>query len=142
VSRKLPVNTDEMRDYLRKLDAALDRIDELEDLAGIGKDCHFYESLGLIPMAAKVLGHLMKREIVSRQTLHALLYGEGAENSDNAIDVYISMVRNALKPFGVIVVTHWKTGWTISKDDKAKVEAVLPRAGDRPRPRRERKHEF
>lgn len=108
----------------------LDRIEQLQQV--IGADSTLVSKLrnafGLERDHAVMLGMLYQRELVTRDGLYVVLYGDAPEHSwpnDKIMDQRLHGLRTALERHGVVVQTIRGEGWRISKEAKVKVcEAV------------------
>lgn len=76
-------------------------------------------------------GMLLSRECVNRAAAFIVLYGARPDSQqpedDKIIDILICRLRKVLEPYDVKVQTLWGRGYFISKEDKAKLNAVLER---------------
>lgn len=135
------------------LDAAQDRINELERALGIGDDLTPLRLLGLGPQEAAVVNLLMKRSLVTRHQLLVAIY---ADNEDRRFDVMqtplvgavAGRARMKLNRLGVTFASLYKQGqrseaggYRMSGADKARL-AKLIASGARlvTRGRPDRKH--
>lgn len=117
---------------MTELQRLRDRVEQLEEVLGVNpsiKD-RLYLAFGLEPQLAAILGMLYKREFVTRSGLYTVLY-EGSPEADwpqeKSLDVRMHYLRNALKDYGITIITRWKCGWFMRPEDKAKVREALDR---------------
>lgn len=106
-----------------------DRVQELEELLGINDDVNVrFMFLGMTKMMRRLLGLLMARDLVSKETIYAALYGSLPENQQPDIEVigpWIFHLRNKLHDYDIRIVTVYGSGWAISPSDKARLLAVV-----------------
>ncbi len=108
-----------------------DRIEELEDLAGMGNDDMLLlkQALGLTPAQCQILGIIRKRSgIASREMIYGYLYGGRPECDQPAIkivDVLMVNVRRALLPHGIKIDTVWCIGWQMSEKNRTALKALM-----------------
>jgi hypothetical protein len=126
-------NTKYFAGKANELQLLRDRVEELEELLGMGPSVNAkIVALGFTRAEASVLGLLLKREgCVSRDFLWTALYGsraEGDQPHDRLVDVWIMKCRRKLKRFKVEIVTVWGSGWLISKDDKSRLREQIEAA--------------
>lgn len=117
--RRLEQENDELRE----------RIANLEELIGLRIEVPLV--FGLTTAEAKMLGVLLKRELVSKEMAMTALYGlrtGGAEVEIKIIDVFVCKIRAKLKRFGIVIETVWGRGYLIPQASKAKVFAMLHEA--------------
>jgi DNA-binding response OmpR family regulator len=83
-------------------------------------DYHVPMEWGLTPLEKEVFLQLLKREICSKQSLHASVW------SDSSVDVdipkaHIRLLRSKLKPFGISIGNIYGQGWFLEKRTAVKV---------------------
>lgn len=83
--------------------------------------------LGLTRREALLLGLLMAREIVARESAWQAFYGADPDAKvDPAIfSVFVRHMRVKLRAFGVEIVTVHRVGWRMPPDSKARIRAAL-----------------
>lgn len=84
--------------------------------------------LGLNRAERKMLGVLFARRIATKgQCMTGIMVGRGGDEEPDmrVLDVYIHRMRVKLKPFGIVIVTEWGTGWYIDEENKQKIAALL-----------------
>lgn len=114
-----------------KIAALEDRVAELEELLGVGPTfSDQYAKLGLAPIARKVLGYIVRREVATREGAFQAVYGalsdcDQPECLKEAIGVRVYNIRNALEPHGIRIKTVYKVGWVMSAADKEKLAALI-----------------
>lgn len=121
-----------------------DRIAELEELLGVSVSwTDQYRRLGLPPLARLMLGHIVKRETVTRESLFTTVYGGRAEcdqpDAKNAIGVRVWNIRNTLEPHGIKIQTVYRAGWRMSAADKEKLAVLVASLADDLEPRYRKK---
>jgi DNA-binding response OmpR family regulator len=110
-------------------DELREKIASLESMLGIRIEVPLV--FGLTNQQAKVLGMLMKREIVTKEMAFTALYGlrtGGADVEIKIIDVFICHVRRKLKPFEIEIETVWGQGYRMSPEAKAIASKVFEQA--------------
>lgn len=116
---------------MSELERLRDRVTELEELLGLA-DNEIYAMLGLPKLQRSLLGLLMKRPLVSRDTAFAAIYGDRPEASQPEIkilDVHLSHLRGRLRGLGVTITTRWGEGWYLVLEEKAKLRSLLESQG-------------
>lgn len=112
-----------VRRLREELELAHERIVQLE--GALGMTCISpWQSLGLQPMEAKVLGMLMRRETLAREQMAIALYGDRVNDPpvDKIFAVYVSNIRRKL---GVEIETVRSLGWRMPPESKAKVNRAV-----------------
>lgn len=108
---------------MSELQRALDRIDELEELLGL--QVHLPNMFGLTPLEVKIVGLLIKRNIVSRDAIHSALYG-GFPDCDQpdpkTVEVHICKVRRKLNVYGLEIKNRYGVGYYIEDDVRASLK--------------------
>ncbi len=111
------------------VDQLRDRIEELEDMLRVSPDwTHGYRILGITGNSAKVLGLLMKRDVVSREQIFTLLYDEHQHDKlpeFKIVDQWIFRIREGLKPHGIKIFNNYKQGFYMDLAGKKKLREVL-----------------
>lgn len=108
-----------------------DRIEQLEEMLGIGRDTtlQLRLKLGLTKCQAKMLGILVKREVVSWEAMHFVLYGDRPEAdqpwSEANLRKHIVLLRRRLEPTGIKVDAVHGQGWMLGNEHKAKVKEIM-----------------
>lgn len=76
---------------------------------------------------AQLLHFLLRGQVLSRDHILALMYPPGRKAVPKAkiIDIYVCRLRKALAPHGITIDTHWGTGWSMTRDGKARVKAMV-----------------
>jgi DNA-binding response OmpR family regulator len=110
------------------LQAARDRIAELERLAGLTllrpKQIHFTRQ------QARLAGLLLTRgvmQVLPREVIFDYLYGDRSECDhphSNAIDSLIHQLRKLFTPHGVVIKSEFGEGWYLTKDGAEKLSAI------------------
>jgi len=73
-------------------------------------------SWGLTNVQRRLYAHLSSRELVTRESCMAVLYGHKLVQPDpKIIDVHLCKLRQKLAGQGVEIVTHWGIGWSLSR---------------------------
>lgn len=74
-------------------------------------------SWGLSELQRRLYAHLTSRELVSRESCMAVLYGHLVAPPDpKIIDVHICKLRKKLSAQGISIVTHWGVGWSLPNE--------------------------
>jgi len=107
-----------------------DRIEQLEELLGIDRSTNgrIRDALKLEPLHAQIVGMLFMREFVTRDGLYTVLYTGRPESEwpdEKILDVQICKLRPHLKPHGIEIKTKWGEGWSMSREDKAKLRSLI-----------------
>lgn len=96
-----------------------DRVQELEEALGV----LILPPLewGLTKNESRLLGVLLERELVTKDTAMAALYRDRGEREPELkiVDVFICKARKKLKPFGIVIDTRWGVGYSMSAASKA-----------------------
>lgn len=73
-------------------------------------------SWGLTDHERRLYAHMTSRELVTRESCMAVLYGHLLASPDEKIvDVWLCKLRRKLAPHGLRIVTHWGVGWSIAE---------------------------
>jgi DNA-binding response OmpR family regulator len=98
----------------------LDRIKELETLLGLTEK---FPEWDITPAESQILGMLLRRTIVNRETAMAAIYGARPKDPpyDKIIDVHISRLR---RRFPGVIQTIWGKGWFIAIEDRHKLSLI------------------
>lgn len=116
---------------MSELQRALDRIEELEDLFGMGDDdaMLIHMAAGLPLTACKTVGIIRKRTTVTSKTMiYSLLYGDRPECDQpdpRIIDVEISKSRAKLRPLGIEIKTVWGVGYIMEPESRRALGALM-----------------
>lgn len=117
-------------DFIRQLESEIAELREqnatLEGMLGFRLEVPLV--YGLTNHEARLLGLLMKRDLVTKDMAHTGLYGlrtGGADVEIKIIDVFVCKMRRKLKPFGVEIETVWGQGYRMTAENKAVVNAML-----------------
>lgn len=108
-----------------------DRIEQLEEMLGINPSTmtKISLSLGVTKSQAKMLGILMKREVVSWDAMHFALYGDRPEadqpESEANLRKHIIHLRRRLEPTGIKVDAVYGLGWKLANEHKAKLREMV-----------------
>lgn len=105
-----------------------DRVQQLEELLGCDRETWTYirSILGGTRLTSRMLGVLIKREVVSRETFLITCWEhDEPPYGTKAVDQYIWRIRKLLAPHGVEVKTMWGFGYYIEKDHKEKLKRIL-----------------
>lgn len=100
-----------------------ERVRELEDVLGMSIEVPI--EWGLTASEARLIGMLLKREIVTKAGAHACLYEARLEGAvdPKIIDVFICKARKKLKAFGIEIRTVWGKGYLIDPETRARINA-------------------
>ena len=112
--------------------ALLDRIEELEALLGVDEDFTTRLSLQfkLSRSCSTILGHVYKRNMVTRDSIYTVLYGCRADDqmpSVRVIDQFVWRIRRKMKPVGVEINQLWGSGYVMPLASKEKMYALIRR---------------
>lgn len=116
---------------MSELQRLRDRVEELEDLAGMGDDdvSLLRQATGLTLAQCKILGVIRKRRrIAPRQMIHGYVYGGRPECDQpdiKIIDVLISQARKKLRPLGIEIETGWGTGYQMTEPNRTALTALM-----------------
>lgn len=73
-------------------------------------------SWGLTDVERRLYAHMTSRELVTRESCMAVLYGHMVAPPDpKIIDVWLCKLRKKLAHQGVEIVTHWGVGWSLAQ---------------------------
>ncbi|HRE44071.1 MAG TPA: hypothetical protein PKY87_08880 [Terricaulis sp.] len=78
----------------------------------------------LQPIPARLLVHLTCARPLGREYL-AKVSGSKSSIAVNAVDVRLSSVRAALRPYGIVLRNRHSLGWSIDAGDCARIIAML-----------------
>lgn len=74
-------------------------------------------SWGLTEVERRLYAHMTSRELVTRESCMAVLYGHMIAPPDpKIIDVWLCKLRKKLARQGVEIVTHWGIGWSLPQN--------------------------
>jgi hypothetical protein len=116
-----------MSDELQRL---RDRIEDLEIELG----CTGNDPLRFLVIRQKerdLLGILLRRETMSKETACMALYGSLVERErpdDKIINVMLSRIRAALRRYDIKIESDYGVGWYIRAAEKAKLREIIERA--------------
>lgn len=107
-----------------------DRIDALEEILRADRSItgRIREAFKLEPLHADIVAMLLSRDTVTRDGLYTVLYGglpEAEWPHEKQLDVQICKLRPRLARYGITINTKWAAGWSMSREDKAKVRAKI-----------------
>jgi DNA-binding response OmpR family regulator len=102
------------------IQALQDRIEELEGLLGMNLPRLRIGKLSKLRKTPyKVLGLLLKRELVTRDYIHTALYGGKPESEQpgdlRVVDQHVCHINRALKEHGLKVHTEYGIGYYLDK---------------------------
>lgn len=104
-----------------------ERIAALEALLGLTVEVPL--ELQLTAQESKLVGFMLKRDLISKSSAMMLLYGsrpDGEEAEPKILDVFVCHIRRKLKPFGLSIETRWGEGYYFTAENKQKLRAMLP----------------
>lgn len=75
----------------------------------------------------RVFGHLLARDLATKDSLMAALYCAGADDEPDIkiVDVFVCKLRKKIKPFGLEIDTLWGQGYRLSAAMKAHAKSLL-----------------
>lgn len=104
---RLRVENETLREQVRQLK---------QQLVEGGKNAPL--SWGLPDCERRLYAHLTSRELVTRESCMAVMYGHMLAQPDpKIIDVWLCKLRRKLAQQGVEIVTHWGVGWSLARND-------------------------
>lgn len=112
---------------MTELEFLRDRVEQLEEALGINIDLP--NELGLTPLETRIVGALVKREIVNRDVLFAVLYSDRLEHHQpdpKTIDVHMCKLRKKLKAKKVRIYSRYGVGYYIDETAKATLKNLQP----------------
>lgn len=82
--------------------------------------------LCLTATEARVVGHMLERDHVTKDSVMAVLYRDLArdEAEPKIVDVYICKIRKKFKPFGISIHTLWGQGYALPPASKMALRAL------------------
>ncbi len=101
------------------------RIIELEEILGL--DIRLPNELGLTPIQTKMLGLLIKKDVVSLDAFYAALYGDLRDcdkPEPKIVEVHLSAIRKKLKKINSGVNNRWGIGWYLNNHDRDKLRML------------------
>src|SRR5260221_2612574 len=95
-----------------------DRVEQLEEVLGIDRSLtsRLRQAFGLEPGKAPILGMLLARDFVTRESLYIVLYADRPEcdwPEEKVMDVQICKLRRILRRHGIAIETRWGEGWSM-----------------------------
>lgn len=112
---------------MKTLREALDRIDELEGILGMKH--RLPNKLALTEMQHRIVGILVNRPIIDKQSLFALLYGQLPESQQPAsvkvIEVHMVSVRRKLDKHGFKVLLDWGVGYYLEEGAREELRRLM-----------------
>ncbi len=87
-----------------------------------------YDLLGLTASEARVFGSLVKRTMLSKEQIGAVLYADRKDRELpdlKIVDVYVCKIRAKLERFGIRIETVWGHGYEVRPEMKTLVFQVL-----------------
>lgn len=116
---------------MSELQRLRDRVEQLEDMLGIGKDTtsQLCNALKLTRDQAKTVGLLLNRAVATREAIFFVQYGDKPEcehpHSEKVLDKHLCLIRKRLKARGIEISTIWGEGWHLTHDQKAKLRELM-----------------
>lgn len=112
---------------MSELEQLRDKVEQLQ--AALGMNIALPNVFGMTPIKEKILGLLIKREIVSREMfLDALYAGKATEPDPKTVEVHLSRVRRMIAPYEVSIKNRFGVGWYIPAADKLKLKTLMETA--------------
>jgi hypothetical protein len=114
-----------------ELQRVQDRVQQLLEVLGADEDlsARLMAAFGLAEKDhAVMLGMLYRRDVVTRDGLYTVLYGDEAEHewpNDKIMDQRLFKLRASLKVHSIEVETVRALGWRISKEAKASIKRTV-----------------
>lgn len=111
---------------MTELEYLRDRVVQLEEALGV--KVALPNELGLTPLEGRIVGALVKREIVNKDMLYAVLYADRLEHHQpdpKTIDVHMCKLRRKLKPKGIRIYCRYGVGYYMDKDDRQDLKSKL-----------------
>jgi len=110
--------------------ALLDRIDELERILGVDEELTFriMRSTGCSRTESKFVGMLFKRQMVTRECLFVVIYGDRSEDDvpeSEILRTHVCKARQVLKQYGITIDTVWGAGYAMSTQNKKLLQELL-----------------
>lgn len=102
-----------------------DRIDQLEDALGL--KLRLPNEYGLTPLEMKILGLLVKRGIVHRDTIFDALYGalpESDQPNPKVVEVHICKIRRKLKSRELYIGTYVGVGYHLAPNTSREIKRL------------------
>lgn len=107
----------------------LDRIFELEQMVGGGKDDETFsqivQAIKVSGAHARLLTLLMKREYVSHDAIASMLISEGSACTRAAVHIHI--IRKELRKIGADIHNKWDHGYYMREADKQALRRAITR---------------
>ena len=109
------------RGKITTLEAALDRIEELEAVFGIDEAERAMVAFGFSKTEAVIACAIARRETITRAVLVSLVFGDDTrlENPMNQLAVYINRIRMKLGAHNIRIDTVWGAGFTMPAASRA-----------------------
>lgn len=126
------LSVQELRALAGHVEALQARIAQLEYIVGMGRDLvtNIMESTGATNREAQIIGILFKREEIHLDGLTMCLWGHLPFSQQPAepvatIKTTVFKVRRVLKQYDIEIGTRWGSGYYMTKENKARLQALL-----------------
>lgn len=126
--RQEPVTRETFDALVAERDTLAEEVIQLR--AAMTMDVQFPETWKLSPKHQELLRHLLAREVISRDSAMALLYGSYIDDppSPEIINVFVSQLRSRIRPYGGSIARNRGGGWSISPEIKQHLKAMISEA--------------
>ncbi len=112
---------------MKTMREALDRIEELEGILGLRY--RLPNKLNLTETQHRVVGILLSRQIIDKDSLFSLLYGHLPEKEQpterKVVEVHMSGVRKKLAKHGYKVLCDWGVGYYLEDGAREELRKII-----------------
>lgn len=92
-------------------------------------DVHLPVELRLTPAEQTVVGHLLAREVGTKQSILDALYFNDIDAAEaKIVDVFVCKARKKLRPFAIEIETLWGVGYRLPPDSKLTLKTMCEAA--------------
>lgn len=108
-----------------EVDMLRERLRQLERVIGVPATVP--KSLGLRPLEAKVLSHLIRVPEATKESMMLALYSDNANNppAPEVVAVVVCRLRKLLKPRGMDIETLWGRGYKLPNATKRQLTWMM-----------------
>lgn len=120
----MSLTADYVAAIIRENEQLRERVAELEAVLGVRFEAPVV--MGLTGAESRLLGVLMKRDLVTKDAAMTALYVDRANDPphDKIIDVFICKMRRKLDPYGVRIETLWGRGYRLPAKSREALVAL------------------
>lgn len=112
---------------MKTLREALDRIEELEGILGL--KYQLPNKLRLTEIQTRLVGILVNRPIIDRDSIYSLLYGHlpvsQQPKEDKIVEVHITQTRKKLARHGFKILNMWGVGYYLEDGSREELRRIM-----------------